>query len=173
MNDAPHADATKRRRCAAGGDAVARVTAATGLDAAIFADPDDTDLDYTAEMKGGGELPSWLDFDAEALRFDAAPGANAGGVHEVVLSASDGAKSTEATITFDVEVVNQPPKLRVDQVPYEDGATLVEGEAFDLAPDTFPRPRRQRRRSTWRSHARTARRCRPGSSSTPPPTSCA
>jgi len=75
-------------------------------------DPGD-DVTYLARMKGGGELPSWLDFEPGTQTFssnsDAPPG-----VYEIELVADDGQDQSLGRVTFSIEVVRQVNAADVD-----------------------------------------------------------
>ena len=109
---------------------------------AIFEDVDADELRYSAELDGSaGLLPTgldggaWLAFDPTTRTFSIQPGANDGGTHTVWLSAEDPAgEQASFAIPFDVAPQNQAPVILDDHVPYEHGATIMEGEVFDLEP---------------------------------------
>jgi len=74
----------------------------------------DVDLDDTvtidARLADGAALPSWLSFDADGGRFVAAPGYEAAGTYQVVVTGTDGRGAT-ASDGFELEVtdVNRAP----------------------------------------------------------------
>ncbi len=65
-------------------------TLSFGLPAGAFSDADGDVLTYSARLAGGGNLPSWIRFDAETRSFTAEPPANYHGTIEIEVLASDG-----------------------------------------------------------------------------------
>ncbi|MXY16825.1 MAG: hypothetical protein F4057_08085 [Acidobacteria bacterium] len=59
-----------------------------------FDDVDDTTLTYTAELDGGGNLPSWLTFTASTRTFSGTPAAADAGTVSVKVTASDDDSAT-------------------------------------------------------------------------------
>ena len=105
-----------------------------------FSDPDTGDaLTYTAQLSGGGALPSWLDFDALTQTFTGTPPNNSNGSLDVEVTATDaGGLSVSDTFTLDIADANFAPTL--DNAIADAGAT--EGQVLNLAipADTFSDP---------------------------------
>lgn len=79
----------------------------------VFADADGDKLTYTASLKDGAALPSWLSFDAATRTFSGTP--SSGGAYktyEISVTASDGHGGT-VTDTFDLVVTGwqRPPRV--------------------------------------------------------------
>ena len=72
------------------------------IPAGTFTDPNGDALTYSAELSGGGGLPSWLSFDAATGTFSGTPGASDAGTLSVLVSASDG--SEQVSDTFQIVV---------------------------------------------------------------------
>lgn len=73
---------------------------------AAFTDEDDGDLlVYSAQLAGGGALPSWLTFDAATLRFSGTPANEDVGIFSVAVTATDISGSL-VTDVFTITVVN-------------------------------------------------------------------
>lgn len=75
------------------------------IPANTFSDPDNDALGYTAQLSGGGALPSWLHFDSATRTFSGTPGNADTGTISVEVIASDPGAAT-ATDTFDISVAN-------------------------------------------------------------------
>ena len=110
-----------------------------------FSDPDTGDaLTYTAQLSGGGALPSWLDFDALTQTFTGTPPNNSNGSLDIEVIATDGGGlAVSDTFTLDIADANFAPTL--DNAIADAGAT--EGQALNLAvpADTFSDPDTGRR----------------------------
>ncbi len=70
-----------------------------------FSDPDNDTLSYTAQLSGGGALPSWLHFDGSTRTFSGTPGNGDTGTISVQVIASDPSTAT-ASDTFDISIAN-------------------------------------------------------------------
>ena len=90
-----------------------------------FADADNDALIYTAELSGGGALPSWLRFTASSRSFSGTP--TSGGTISVKVTASDGRGGTVSD-TFDI-AVNTVPTV-ANEIPDQ---TATVGSAFSYA----------------------------------------
>ena len=66
-------------------------------------DPGDQ-LTYTAQLSGGGALPTWLNFDSATRTFSGTPTASDVGTVAIEVTADDGNGGTPATDTFDLVV---------------------------------------------------------------------
>lgn len=98
------------------------------VNAFIDIDADDV-VTYTATLKGGGKLPDWLKFDPATRTFSGKPGADALGVIDVMVTATDKAgASVSATFKLDVQHVNHAP-FAVGNLPYH---TILKGNLFQL-----------------------------------------
>lgn len=75
------------------------------MPANTFSDPDNDTLSYTAQLSGGGALPSWLHFDGSTRTFSGTPGNADTGTISVQVIASDPGAAT-ASDTFDISVAN-------------------------------------------------------------------
>ena len=99
-----------------------------------FSDPDVGDtITYSAQISGGGALPSWLTFTAGTRTFSGTPTNDDVGTISIEVTADDGNGGTAATDVFDITVANtnDPPTV-ANQIPNQAGA---EDSAFDY---TFP-----------------------------------
>ncbi len=102
-----------------------------------FADQDAGDvLIYTAQLAGGGALPSWLNFDAATRTFSGTPTNSNVGTITISVIASDGHGGT-VTDTFDI-VVNNVNDAPTTANPIAD-QTATEGARFNFqfAANTF------------------------------------
>ena len=70
-----------------------------------FADVDGDTLNYTAQLAGGGTLPSWLSFNAFTRTFSGTPANGDVGTISIDVTATDGS-SASVTDTFDIVVAN-------------------------------------------------------------------
>jgi Ca2+-binding RTX toxin-like protein len=104
--------------------------------AGSFSDPDGDALILGATLAGGDPLPSWLSFSDG--RFVATPPANFNGIIPILLSASDGALTTETSFDLIIRAVNDAP---VVQGVFAD-VLVPEDHAIDVAvgPATFSDP---------------------------------
>ncbi|MFL0682803.1 MAG: Ig-like domain-containing protein [Algoriphagus aquaeductus] len=103
----------------------------------VFADIDLGDvLTYTAQISGGGELPTWLSFDGVNRRFSGTPGQSDVGNLDIDVIASDGNGGT-VTDTFRITVVdvNDAPTVQ-NSIPNQD-ATEDEEFVFQFGSDVF------------------------------------
>lgn len=75
------------------------------MPANTFSDPDNDTLSYTAQLSGGGALPSWLHFDGATRTFSGTPGNGDTGTVSVQVIASDPSAAT-ASDTFDISIAN-------------------------------------------------------------------
>ena len=94
--------------------------------APAFTDPEGNTLTYTAALDDGGDLPSWLTFDADTRTFSgAALDADTPATLTIRVTVTDGMLSASATFTLSAPNANQrPPKPQVtDQ-------TAIAGRAF-------------------------------------------
>jgi hypothetical protein len=77
------------------------------FDANTFSDVDTGDsLSYSAQLVGGGTLPSWLNFNASTRTFSGTPLNENVGTLSVEVIADDGQGGTPATDSFDIVVSN-------------------------------------------------------------------
>lgn len=67
-----------------------------------FTDPNGDTLTYTAQLQGGGALPSWLSFNATTRTFSGTPGSADAATLSIVVTASDGSESVSDTFLLDV-----------------------------------------------------------------------
>lgn len=105
-----------------------------------FNDPDfGASLTYSAQLAGGGALPSWLSFDAATRTFSGTPSNADVGTFAVDVIASDGNGGT-ATDTFDIVVGNtdDSPVLK-NPIPNQ-AATEDSAYSFQFADNTFEDP---------------------------------
>ena len=94
--------------------------------APAFTDPEGNTLTYTAALDDGGDLPSWLTFDADTRTFSgAALDDDTPATLTIRVTVTDGMLSASATFTLSAPNANQrPPKPQVtDQ-------TAIAGRAF-------------------------------------------
>ena len=94
--------------------------------APAFTDPEGDPVTYTAALDDGGDLPSWLTFDADTrVLSGAALDDDTPATLTIRITATDGMLSTSATFTLSAPNANQrPPKPNVtDQ-------TAIAGRAF-------------------------------------------
>ena len=96
-------------------------------------DPADT-LTYTAELSGGGALPSWLSFDGAT--FSGTPVNGDVGTVSVQVTATDQSGNT-VTTTFDLEVVNTNDAPTVDQGIADQNGTEDVAFSFSIPADAF------------------------------------
>lgn len=100
-----------------------------------FSDVDGDVLALSTSLADGGELPSWLNFDAATGVFSGQPPLNFNGDLELLVTASDGEFSVSTGFTLAITPVNDAPSLLVplsDQSGLEDNAV-----AFTLPADAF------------------------------------
>lgn len=103
----------------------------------VFADIDLGDvLTYTAQISGGGELPTWLSFDGVNRRFSGTPGQSDVGNLDIDVIANDGNGGT-VTDTFRITVVdvNDAPTVQ-NSIPNQDATEDVEF-VFQFDSDVF------------------------------------
>lgn len=75
-----------------------------------FADVDNANLTYSAQLSGGGSLPSWLNFNATTRTFSGTPTPlNFNGVLDIEVTASDGALSVSDVFRLTITPVNDAP----------------------------------------------------------------
>ena len=84
-------------------------------------DPGDQ-LTYTAQLSGGGALPSWLGFDSATRTLSGTPTASDVGTITIEVTADDGNGGTPATDTFDLVVYDA--SFAVDTIYETSGASL-------------------------------------------------
>ncbi|QEY14522.1 tandem-95 repeat protein [Cellvibrio sp. KY-GH-1] len=94
------------------------------IPANAFADAEGDSLSYSAQLAGGGALPSWLSFDASTGTFFGTPGNGDVGVVNLQVSVNDGnGGSISDTFTITVVNTNDAPTLiapSVNPVAHED-----------------------------------------------------
>lgn len=73
------------------------------LPSGLFVDDDGDLLSYTAGLAGGGALPGWLEFDAEALTFSGTTPAGFSGTLDIVITASDGLAAGTVSLALTAE----------------------------------------------------------------------
>lgn len=103
----------------------------------FFIDKDTRDqLRFSATLADGSALPSWLHFDAQAMRFYGTPGGSQAGAVEIKLTAADEANATASTL-FKIVVsgINDAPYL-AGPVPTI-GLTAGIANSFVLPQDLF------------------------------------
>ncbi|HTF96997.1 MAG TPA: putative Ig domain-containing protein, partial [Cellvibrio sp.] len=85
-----------------------------------FSDPDTTDsFTYSAQLAGGGALPSWLSFNAATRTFSGTPANGDVGSFSVDVIASDGnGGSVIDTFTITVANVNDAPGVNIALTDY-------------------------------------------------------
>ncbi|MDJ0939049.1 MAG: putative Ig domain-containing protein [Woeseiaceae bacterium] len=105
-----------------------------------FTDSDVGDsLTYSAQLSGGGALPTWLEFDAVTRSFTGTPPNNTNGDIEVEVIATDtGGASISDTFTLTVTDTNLAPT--VDNLLADQGATEGEALNFAVPGDAFSDP---------------------------------
>ena len=93
-----------------------------------FTDIDGDALTLSANLAGGGPLPSWLTFNASTRSFSGMPPLNFNGVLQIVVTASDGALSASDQFALTISPVNDAP------VAVNDTGTAGENEikSFNL-----------------------------------------
>ena len=98
------------------------------LPASSFTDVDGNALTLSANLAGGGPLPSWLTFNASTRTFSGIPPLNFNGVLQIVVTASDGALSASDQFALTISPVNDAP------VAVNDTGTAGENEikSFNL-----------------------------------------
>jgi len=92
------------------------------LPAGLFTDPESAELVYAARLQNGKPLPAWLQFDANALRFEATPPLDSPDIR-VILTATD-PEGLTASLGFSLltPTPNRPPSGAViisDTTPTE------------------------------------------------------
>jgi len=111
------------------------VTAGTAFSytfpANTFDDVDDSTLTYTAELDGGGNLPSWLTFNAGTRTFSGTPqSADVGTVPVKVTASDDDGASVSDTFVITVSAVaSNPATLESPDAYFVNGALRY---GFDL-----------------------------------------
>ena len=107
------------------------------FNANTFADLDGDTLTYTAQLNGGGALPSWLSFDAATRTFSGTPtNADVGNITIDVI-ASDGNGGTVRE-TFSITVVNvndAPVSYGIADIYLEAGAAPIQINLQDVFHD--------------------------------------
>lgn len=102
-----------------------------------FADVDVGDtLTYTAQLSGGGALPSWLSFDPVTRTFSGTPLNAHVGTVSIDVIASDGNGGT-VTDTFDVVVANTNDAPTVANAIPDHNATIGAPFSFAFSANTF------------------------------------
>ena len=98
------------------------------LPASSFTDVDGDALTLSANLAGGGALPSWLSFNSSTRTFSGTPPLNFNGVLQIVVTASDGALSASDQFALTISPVNDAP------VAVNDTGTAGENEirSFNL-----------------------------------------
>lgn len=102
-----------------------------------FGDSDLDTLNYSAQLVGGGALPSWLSFDSATRTFSGTPASADIGSLDIEVTADDNNGGTPATDTFTLTIVdtNDDPQLAnaiADQTAPEDTSYV-----FQFAANTF------------------------------------
>lgn len=84
------------------------------LPADTFEDVDPGDsLTYSAELGNSGELPNWLEFDAESATFYGSPDFSSADDYKIAVTATDAkGESVSTVLRINVLNVNRPPGLR-------------------------------------------------------------
>jgi len=73
----------------------------------LVSDPDQGDeATYSARLKGGADLPSWLQFEPGTQTFSSS-GAAPPGVYEIEIRADDGQDLSIGAVVFSIEIVRQ------------------------------------------------------------------
>jgi len=73
----------------------------------VFSDIDtDDNLIYSAQLLGGGDLPTWLNFNSESLGFSGTPLNDDVGILSIEVIADDGNGGIPATDSFDLTIAN-------------------------------------------------------------------
>ncbi|MBC6369222.1 putative Ig domain-containing protein, partial [Algoriphagus sp. AK58] len=75
------------------------------FDSDVFFDADGDELSYSAQLAGGGTLPTWLTFNPANRTFSGTPANSEVGTITIAVTADDGNGGTE-TDTFDITVLN-------------------------------------------------------------------
>jgi len=105
--------------------------------AGTFADADAGDvLTYSAQLAGGGTLPSWLSFDGGTRTFSGTPTNGDVGTISIEVTADDGNGGT-VTDTFDIVVANTNDAPTVANPIADQGATEDAAFNFQFAANTF------------------------------------
>ena len=93
-------------------------------------------LTYSAQLSGGGALPSWLNFDANTRTFSGTPENGDVGTITVEVTAEDGAGATVSD-SFDITVANSNDAPTLDNAITDQNATEDSAFSFTFAADTF------------------------------------
>ncbi len=107
------------------------------LPANTFSDPDTGDtLTYSAQLSGGGALPTWLSFDAATRTFTGIPPNNSNGNVDVEVTATDnGGLSASDVFTIGIADANFAPSL--DNAIADASATEGQVLSFTVPVDAF------------------------------------
>jgi hypothetical protein len=105
------------------------------FDADVFSDTDGDTLTYSATLEGGGELPSWLEFDAATRTFSGRPANGDVGPINVKVTASDGKLTVSDVFVITVANTNDAPTL--DHPIDDQTATRGEEFTFTFAANVF------------------------------------
>src|SRR5690606_33852556 len=98
-----------------------------------FTDADGDALTYTAELSGGGALPSWLSFTGNNRTFSGTPGSADVGTLEIKMTANDGNGETVSdTFSLQVTGINVAPSIAAPTslTTNEDTALFLSGISF-------------------------------------------
>ena len=94
-----------------------------------FTDADGDQLSYTAELSSGGQLPSWLAFDAATRTFSGTPANGDVGTISVMVTATD-TFGVSASDTFEITISNTNDAPAVANAIEDHSA--IEDEAFEM-----------------------------------------
>jgi len=101
-----------------------------------FADVDGNSLSYSAQLAGGGSLPTWLSFDAATRTFSGTPANGDVGTVAIDVIANDGNGGT-VTDTFNIVVINTNDAPVVANPIVDQNATEDSAFTFQFAANTF------------------------------------
>ena len=82
-----------------------------------FVDDDGDRLTYTATLKNGTTLPSWLIFNPTSSEFTAFPKNKDVGIHTIIVTASDEEAKAYTSFVITVQNINDPPVVKKKIVP--------------------------------------------------------
>jgi Ca2+-binding RTX toxin-like protein len=109
------------------------------LPAGMFADVDSGDVLTLTAMANGGQLPSWLSFDAANGRFSGTPGFQDAGTLSLMVTATDGSGAS-ASDTFDLRVADVNTAPTVSNPIESQTATEDTPFTFTVPANTFADP---------------------------------